>query len=1389
MNRRNILRFLPAAAFVSLVSMAAGPADKPMPSVFWEPYAPDPETLVLCHFDRRTQTTIGEALAGLELGDDGSADGLSALLPHHDREQRATPNDTLMQSGTIALHGACQEVEEGRFGGSLRLSGQDGCLRLPAGGFPGAWTIEAWFKAPQLPNAKATLFEVRGMDRPLRISLAADGRIEVQWPDEAGPSRSSWRCAPGAWFHVVFRIQGSAANSSHKDTAMIKRMDILVNGRVVMAKDRAENPLPAYATFPPIIVGNDATGESGFDGLLDELRFSSTWREYFKADLDWVDAEGVRPGPPGLPLFREDNLLFWLTFDNTLLPVRDVWNTRLGKDTPTDAAALAEENPGRWRFRYGDGVSRQGLLLREKGRSIVYEGLRLSPKGGAIAFWSRPRDWDNSVSGPNDILGPIFEITDEHNRRIMSVAWLRTPPDRAFALEPGKWTHVVLEWWNVKKEERHHHPVRVYLNGKPHRSYVLDWRMEGGNFLGAREQRLVISTPLSGKQVEHEVYLDDLRIYRHHLSPTEIHNLLTLYDRRKETRTLPKVDIVYNLNGLTGDVKLKLFPLHPDTAGAKTARVEFAAKGAKVPLATQDVEISAEPPTEVHLHPGPFAFGEYETRCEVRDAQGKALVTETSSYTRKPPPWWGNRIGLSDKVMPGWTPIQAKGKTLSVILRDIRFSDAGLPESVVSVGKEILAGPVSFLARVDGKDVPLAPVAGSFQTTVRDETRADFSGKAEGGGVTAAIRGYLEFDGMMWFSVTLSGTGRPEALQLRVPYQEDASRLMHRWTGGAGFRNSRDVRIGATPAGEGQIFSSLDNEDVVLYRNLKGSFIPYVMLTGDRRGMAWFAENDRGWTYSMETPAVAIERQGATVTLVLNILSEPVSLAEARTIEFGLHPIPVKKLQPGWRMTPNWGVYPDSFGGYNMKGGLNRAETQFNRHPRDWDEAAGRFRIGDGFEKGGANAFRREYGRDPQPHEAMVAGLYHTLIYVGGEFPEHTREWGEIFHASRYTPENLNYFAWILDEWVKRGLARGIYFDECWNSFRDSLLSPVAYVRPDGGVQPGVQWRTLREHMRRTRQIFVDHGLRPHLCAHTTHTPFIPCHSFFDVLLDGEDHFTGPGHNSDFMDHWPPDRLRFNHGEKWGLVPTWLDWTSADYAEAWGPYRALRWRRTRAYTAALLVHDLVWTVPYLGTRHDIDHAWIRESRIRLEPDTDFVAYWEPETPATHTHPELYVSIWKRPGWSVVALANWGNERLEAEVTLDLAAMGFADVDAGDVSIRDVDKNLLTYLPEDFAREQEKPPTVEAMQEMAGADGENAGPAETLVERILNLPAEGDRWLRDLTLEEKPTEDERRAGARAADPDGSFEWRDGVLRCPVRRHDFRLFEFRREGESHDALDKE
>ena len=1336
LTRDGRLWFRQGCPVLALLALLVLPAHaRPVPevrrSVFWEPYEQDAQTTGLFHFDGEQPASADKILnldepdggPGRLLEEPGATTGIAA-------GERTVANAAPM-GPTLSLRGACAEAAAvGRFGGGLRLHGRDG---MALGTLPGGpRTVEFWVRPEALPAEAATLVAVSsggGVLTEIAVRLQRDGALVVKW---AGAARTVPGAAlkVGQWTHLALAWDGA------------KQAEFRLDGQAMAFP----KPLPVAGTekLTQFALGNGFDGKSGFRGVVDELRVSRELRAFYPWGLHWVDRTGTLDRPEGQPFFRDPrDLLLRLDFDRTLKPTvapAGMAFAELGPEELGDRLA-----PERWKRHFTDGVRRESVRLRRGGLEVKYEGTGFAlPERGTVAFWVRPLNWNDEVRW-NPFAGwpmkhvPLFHMLqgEKSVKAVLALSLVQTPDNDKvrypIGFHPGRWVHLACAWDGKRND--------WFVDGKPWPHWgSLSWTR--GDWDASKPLTLVFDRDHSACAI------DDFRVYSRPLAPSEVRNLALLHDRREEPKPLPPIEMTMGYNGVIGYVDVALVALHRDYAKAATAHVTVSARGAP-PLASHTFDLAKEPAPRGRIETRPLEFGDYEVKAEARDAAGKPLFAASATFQREPPPWWKTRVGVSDKVMPGWTPVRAKDRTLSVILRDIRFSDAGLPASVVSAGDEVLAGPVTLTATVGGKEVPVAPVPGAFRAETKGEVRADFSGRSEGGGIAVDVKGYLEFDGMMWFQVTLSGGAKPEALQMRIPYTEDASRLIHWWSGAHGFRNPRVVHIGAMPPGEGVVFSSLDKARVQLHGNMRGSFIPYVMLTGDRRGMAWFGENDRGWTYSTTTPAVLIQRQGKTVTLVLNIVTEPATLTEPRTFEFGLHPIPVKKLEPGWRMTPGWGVFPDSFCGFNLKG---PASTQFYRHPEnlDWEMAKRRYDGKDGsqgawtFDVAG---FRRTYGRDPKPRETSVPGLYHTLAYVAGEFPGHTREWGEAFGSQRYAPELIDYFAWIWSEWAKRGLAKGIYFDECWNYPVDSWPSPVTYKRPDGTVQPGFQFRQFREQMKRIRRVFHDHGLAPHLCAHTTHTYFIPYHSFFDTILDGEDFYQeDPNEKRDFMDSWRPDRLRFNNPDKWGLISTWLGWCSGGN-KRWGRFPTLAWQNRRAYTAALMVHDIVWTIG-MGGQHEVDQAWLRESKLCLDSDVRFVGYWDPATPAAHQHPDLYVSVWKRPGWCAVALASWAANRLQAQVKLDVQAMGFGNVAPEGVTVRDADTTLLSYF-DDVTRLKKPglPNDIDMTKKATDLDG--------------------------LSLEAPPTVQER----KEADPDGKFEWKDGVLRCPVRRHDFRLFEFR------------
>jgi len=1338
----------PSLALAALALLAAAQAATPEEpkSAFWEPYPYDASTAGLYHFDEK-DTSLLEA--ELEEAATGQPAGQALeLLPKDEGDGRAAAN--AVRSGVrLELHGACRlAAAGGRFGGGLLFEGSDGRIQgeLPAG----PRTLEFWMR-PEKPTADpATILHLSAAPLPhtAALRLLRDGALELLWMGHA-QRVPGYAFRDGRWTHVALAWDG------------LQRCEFRLDGALVpLAKPlepQGTDKLRHYA------LGGGPTPGRGFRGMVDEVRVSTAVREYYPHTFGWAGTRTGTPPKPGPPFFRDAaDLVFHVDFNRTVAPAIAPRGTKAPDDVEEARKRLPFVNPEKPRPPFTDGVEQQAVVVGEGGWPIEYRAAGLlAPERGSIALWMRPLDWNNYVEWNPFAQFPIKRVplfaihVGEAPRPVAHLSFFQTPNTEAWQhpvdIHPGRWLHLCLVW---EKDRR-----AAYLDGKAW-PYPGAWNWDVKPCDPAQVLTLKFGRDTS------RCALDDFRIYRRALSPREIANLAALHDPRTEVRPLPPMEMTLDYNGVLGRVDVHLFPLCRDYAKVHSAQVTVAAQGAREPIGRHDIPFNGCPEARGRVATPPMNFTHYEVKAVARDAQGNPVCEALGEFERKAPPWWGNRIGVSQKAMPGWTPVRASGTTVSVARRDVVFAPSGLPEKVVSVGEDILAAPVRLDASLDGKPIPLRP-DGRLRFQPRGEARVDIQGGSlRADGLSIHTTAYAEFDGMMWFRVTLQpAPGKSpslDSLRLTIPYTAPSAALLHWWSGNHGFRNPRVVHIGATPPGEGTVFSSLDEERVALYPRLRGSFIPYVMLTGDLRGMAWFAENDQGWTQSTTVPAVTIRRDGTTVSLVLNIISEAVRLDGPRTFEFGLHPIPVKPLEKDWRMTPSWGVFPDTFCGFNLKG---PQPTQFYRHPEgmDWEMVARRFR-GELGSQGAAHrepefnkAFRTHFGRDPKPREQMVVGLYHDLSGIGG-FPSHSREWGgEVWWHRRYTPEMTDYCAWVWNEWVRRGFAKGIYYDNCFNYPLDAWPSPVSYKLPDGTVQPGFQWRQPREHLKRTRQVLLDNGLVPHLCAHTTHTLFIPYHSFFDVILDGEDFYQAPGETRDFMDSWPPDRIRFMNPAKWGLITTWLGWFQGS-GGAWPKFKTRFWQHWRAYTAALLAHDIVWTVGHLGGRFEVDRQWLKQSQLCLDPDTVFVPYWSPNRLAAHSHPDLYVSAWRRKGLCVVALVNWSRKRVEAEVALDTRAMGFAAAP----TVRDVDSGLLTYFDDDVTRMKapKRPSAGEELLKMTDTPDAPAG-------------EDADDGLGDLTLKEELTPEQR----RAKDPDGTFTWKAGVLRCPVRPHDFRLFEFR------------
>ena len=112
--------------------------------------------------------------------------------------------------------------------------------------------------------------------------------------------------------------------------------------------------------------------------------------------------------------------------------------------------------------------------------------------------------------------------------------------------------------------------------------------------------------------------------------------------------------------------------------------------------------------------------------------------------------WLDSTIGLDDEPVKPYTPVEVEGRTHRCLGREVRFGENGLPESIRSNGREILAAPVTF--GTGGEEPRLA---------VRCEAR-------------------LEYDGYIGAGVRLKALESVSVndLRLEIPLRRDAAVYM-----------------------------------------------------------------------------------------------------------------------------------------------------------------------------------------------------------------------------------------------------------------------------------------------------------------------------------------------------------------------------------------------------------------------------------------------------------------------------------------------------------------------------------------------------------------------------------------------------------------------------------
>ncbi|OPZ30609.1 MAG: hypothetical protein BWZ02_00683 [Lentisphaerae bacterium ADurb.BinA184] len=1260
MNRHDAVRGLSAAVAVLTFSLTAPPApavrQAPPYTDFWQA-APtrDPDTLFLWQLD-------DQAEAGEEILDE-------ALLTLPDGEGGGLDED-LLRAGTESvapeLRGGASLVADGRFGGGVRLDGAGALVAarprlddILKG--DGALTLDFWVWPEAAPAAMCVAFLATARaEAGLAVRLAPDG--EVQLTDGETVLLTHPRQAPpGVWTHLAVVV----------DTK--RGAGVLVNGAPQWVAEEARAPVLGLAgeLRGALSVGGDPSRQNGLTGRLDAVRLSRRERLFYVLD-DRIVADPDRrrvlaDGPPWFARRLAPHL--YCSFDGSVTPEESA-----GRPVEGQAPAAA----------FAPGVRGQALdLSAAEAVGFAVKGIGVLPaEAGSIAFWFRPKDWNNFLVGeylgqgvPWVNLMRLAPANYEPYRayKALAVAQGRAGQDHPADLapfHPGKWTHVAVTWGGEG--------AGVYLDGVPQRigqavlggsSNPLDqhdydaWKERtGGKEDGTYRLTLSPSATL----------LDELCIYPYCLLPEEVWNSYArmLPEAEQAMKRLPAVRtrfeyFAHSWEGIEHlDIGLSCLPV--DGVSPVAADVRLAGADGGVLSEEAGVALDKEGHAQIRVTRS-LPFGRYPIEVTPRDAGGKALLTHRGEYVRVRPPWYENDLGKERSVPAPWSPIKLDGNVLHVVGREVHLTPGGLPGRIRSLGREVLAAPVELHVRAGGRDLTAGEGALRFAETAAD--RVSWESRFAAAPLELSVAAWMEYDGLMYYTVTLAAQGEPvtvESVVVSFPLADAVATQLIGNTGGNNFRNAWDVRM--LPPGDGPLWSSLNCRKGIEYGLDYGNYFPHIWVGNDDVGLCFSGENDRGWTPDDRTPAQEITREGGTTRFRMNVVSKPVAVTkDGHRFTFILTPTPAKPEPKGWR---GWNrarrgtplsVYDaiDDFVGFPMKSDPAKPESlKFDLEPKSWEAAAQQ-----------RQSIREKFGEENP-----------VFLYIDYSWPKpgpSFADWNHDLWAGTgriaWIPEFEDYLVWVMNEYISRGLIEGVYIDDA-SLGRTYSLASTAYPVDWNERKRRMGFSTMgfRRFCQRVWKLFEANGMTPHILPHMTYCFELPAFSFCTAIVNGEARMINLGARHDTMDAWSRDELRImGNGPKWGLATFWKPTVEVNGIIP-KPMEAWHYWQCRTLHANVMQADMwyLWHYPtanvILPDLLDFDFS---------DPAPSFIPYWRNRnllTAEAAAGADVAAGIFRKPDRALIMVSNFAREDQAVTLALNTAELFGRE---GTVAWRDADRSL------------------------------------------------------------------------------------------------------------------
>lgn len=301
-------------------------------------------------------------------------------------------------------------------------------------------------------------------------------------------------------------------------------------------------------------------------------------------------------------------------------------------------------------------------------------------------------------------------------------------------------------------------------------------------------------------------------------------------------------------------------------------------------LLTKNISQFTNYQSEVEIIVSELKPGKYEIITEISSGDNKVIKEVINTFEKKQlPEWYGNKIGISDKVPTPFIPLKVDKKedTISCWGRKYEFKENLFPNQVITQGESILTDGIE-LRLVDNLEKSYTSKDEKCLVKWKKITdaRVEYERILKLGSFEVKADSWIEYDGFIWTKLhveTKDRTSNIKELVMDIPYKKEWAELIN-------------------PADYSTVSMGRLKSD-----GWYGSTDRPVWLGNGIGGMQWTCEASVTYRLKNENFALHVIPEDDRVIFRVTFIDSGEKITEPFEVEFGLVATPTRPRTPDYR--------------------------------------------------------------------------------------------------------------------------------------------------------------------------------------------------------------------------------------------------------------------------------------------------------------------------------------------------------------------------------------------------------------------------------------------------------------------------------------------------------